>query len=58
MPIYKYVCPKCACEIKEIREIEDRDKPVKCPRCGAQMQRVIGNIGVKYKAKGFYSTGK
>ncbi len=58
MPIYKYTCPKCGHEMEEIREIEDRDKPVKCPQCGAKMQRVIGTVSVKYKGDGFYSTSK
>ncbi len=58
MPVYKYICPKCKCELKVIREINERDDDVECPKCGVQMQRVIGNVGVKYKAKGFYSTGK
>lgn len=58
MPIYRYKCPKCNYSIKKIREIGERDEPLECPKCGTQMQRMIGNVSVKYKAKGFYSTGK
>jgi putative FmdB family regulatory protein len=36
MPIFEYRCPRCGEKFEELEAIADRDKPHKCPACGAQ----------------------
>jgi putative FmdB family regulatory protein len=35
MPIFEYRCLKCGERFEELETIADRDKPHKCPNCGA-----------------------
>lgn len=53
MPIYKYRCPKCGRETREIKLIKDADEPVKCPDCGEKMKRVFGTVRLDFRGKGF-----
>ena len=36
MPIFEYRCRKCGERFEELETIADRDKPHKCPACGAK----------------------
>jgi len=55
MPMYRYRCPNCENEIILLRSMSDRS-PVFCRECGAEMQKVISNVGIIFKGSGFYST--
>lgn len=35
MPIFEYRCRKCGERFEELETIADRDKPHRCPTCGA-----------------------
>lgn len=39
MPQYDYACHQCGGRESQIRRIEERDSPVKCSKCGAEMER-------------------
>ncbi|MCA8431187.1 FmdB family zinc ribbon protein [Burkholderia seminalis] len=41
MPIYDFECASCG-PFSVMRRIADREKPCRCPECGAQGGRVIG----------------
>jgi putative FmdB family regulatory protein len=52
MPIYKYNCKNCGLftEFQLIKEKYDN-----CPKCGEEVELVIGKPGIQFKGKGFYS---
>ena len=33
----------------------DKD-PSECPKCGGEIRKVFGNLGVSFKGSGFYKT--
>jgi putative FmdB family regulatory protein len=41
MPIYEYECPACGKEFELRRGINDSDREIKCPKCGAGDQRRV-----------------
>jgi len=51
MPVYEYKCPKCGAVYEETRKIDDRDKPVTCPKCKVNAERVLSGFATKI---GFY----
>lgn len=53
MPIYKYRCPKCNRELREIKPVHEADEPVKCPDCGTEMKRVFGTVKLDFRGSGF-----
>jgi putative FmdB family regulatory protein len=53
MPIYEYQCPNCG-KFEEMHRYEDMLNV--CPKCGAEVKRLYGNVGVLYKTIGFYTT--
>lgn len=36
MPIYEYVCQNCKAEFEAIRPISEKDKKIKCEKCGSK----------------------
>ena len=55
MPIYEYLCSGC----KERHEIIQRfsDAPLThCPKCGAEMKKLISSPAIQFKGSGFYKT--
>ncbi|AKX93034.1 zinc ribbon domain protein [Moorella thermoacetica] len=55
MPVYEYRCAKCGVFEKEQRITAP--PLMECPTCGGPVHRIISrNIGVIYKAGGFYTT--
>jgi len=45
MPIYEYECIDCSHKFELHRSIDDRDKPAKCPKCGAEhVKRAFGSF--------------
>jgi putative FmdB family regulatory protein len=51
MPVYEYQCPKCGTVYEETRRIDDRNKPVSCPKCGVKAERIMSGFASKI---GFY----
>lgn len=54
MPIYEYKCPKCDTSIDIKRDVDDRDKVAKCPKCKKPMERQISAPGLRFIGSGFY----
>ncbi|MFW5998535.1 MAG: FmdB family zinc ribbon protein [Bacillota bacterium] len=54
MPTYLYECEECG-KFEEFQKISD-DPLEKCPECGSDVKKLIGNPGVIFKGSGFYST--
>ena len=55
MPIYEYLCSGC----KERHEIIQKfsDAPLThCPKCGAEMKKLISSPAIQFKGSGFYKT--
>ena len=43
MPIYIYECPSCECELEILQSVkEHEDKTMSCPKCGRDMEPVLG----------------
>lgn len=36
MPMYEYQCRQCGEQYEELRRIQDADRDLKCPFCGAE----------------------
>ena len=53
MPIYKYKCKSCGHEFEEFRMVSNTDIP-KCEKCGSEVKKIFGRVGVKFKGSGFY----
>jgi putative FmdB family regulatory protein len=54
MPLYEYECTSC----KERTEILQRanEPPSQCPKCGAEMKKLISSPAIQFKGSGFYKT--
>lgn len=60
MPLYPFKCPKCKHEQDLFREIDQRDDPVQCEKCGAPMCRTFAATKVgkeSYQFRLFDSKG-
>ncbi len=44
MPMYEYKCKQCARIVSELRKISEREKPLKCPRCGGEADVVMSSF--------------
>lgn len=56
MPIYEYVCSKCA-EITEKLQRFD-DPPLKtCSSCGGRLKKIVSNTSFVLKGGGWYKDG-
>ncbi len=56
MPTYIYKCNSCE-DTFEVRQRMTDDPLTKCPKCGEEtVRRVINNVGIVFKGKGFYVT--
>lgn len=55
MPTYAYQCKKCS-HLFEVKQ-SFSDKPIEvCEKCGGEVKKVFGNLGVTFKGSGFYRT--
>jgi putative FmdB family regulatory protein len=45
MPLYEYQCRSCGKTVELLRNLEQIDKPARCPECGAGMERIISAPG-------------
>ena len=41
MPLYKYRCSSCENTFEELRRMDDRNKPISCPECGANSELTL-----------------
>lgn len=58
MPSYDYHCRECHTWEEVSRSIHDIEEAVSCPKCGSDMSRVYGPVGVVLKGDGFYRNTK
>ena len=55
MPTYAYSCKSCEHFFEMQLSFSDKD-PAGCPKCGGEIRKVFGNLGVSFKGSGFYKT--
>jgi putative FmdB family regulatory protein len=55
MPTYAYTCKSCEHVFEMQLSFSDKD-PAECPKCGGEIRKVFGNLGVSFKGSGFYKT--
>lgn len=55
MAIYVFSC-ECGYREDKMMLMADRNNPQECPKCKKEMARHIGNPGLAFHGKGFYTT--
>jgi len=56
MPTYDYKCRRCGHRFEVFQSMTD-DPVKKCPKCGGEVERLIGaGAGLIFKGNGFYIT--
>jgi putative FmdB family regulatory protein len=55
MPLYDYQCSKCG-HVVEVRHGFNDTYAEACPKCGAQLKRLINPAPIIFKGSGFYVT--
>ena len=55
MPTYEYACKSCGEHLEVVQSFRD-DALTVCPKCGGDLRRVFGSIGIAFKGSGFYRT--
>jgi putative FmdB family regulatory protein len=55
VPIYDYRCRSCGHEVEEIQPM-GAGPPGACPRCGGELRRAYGRVGVRFAGWGFSRT--
>lgn len=55
MPIYEYRCGGCGHRLEEVQPM-GAPAPGPCPRCGGDLKRVYGRVGVRFSGWGFRRT--
>lgn len=55
MPTYAYQCRTCEHTFEVQQSFSDAAID-KCPKCGGEVKKVFGNLGVSFKGSGFYRT--
>jgi len=55
MPIYEYRCDACGEYLEVIRKTGDK-KPQPCPKCRAEMRKVLSSPAIQFKGSGWYVT--
>jgi putative FmdB family regulatory protein len=55
VPIYDYRCRSCGHEVEEIQPMGS-GPPGPCPRCGGELRRAYGRVGVRFSGWGFSRT--
>lgn len=53
MPTYSFACKKCGHEFDLQLALSDAS-PTACPKCGGEIRKVFGQVGVTFKGTGFY----
>jgi putative FmdB family regulatory protein len=55
VPIYEYRCWSCQNILEEIQPM-GAGPPGSCPRCGGELRRLYGRVGVRFSGWGFRRT--
>lgn len=55
MPTYEYACPSCG-TFEQVQRIVDLALKV-CPKCGAEVKRLISGSSFALKGSGWYADG-
>src|SRR5579884_3346270 len=55
MPTYEYACKSCGEHLEIVQSFKDEALTV-CPKCGGDLRKVFGSIGITFKGSGFYKT--
>lgn len=45
MPVYEYKCKECGFKVAKVRPVEERDVPLKCAVCKADIPRMMSMPG-------------
>jgi putative FmdB family regulatory protein len=53
MPTYEYVCKNCGERLEAVQSFHD-EALTTCPRCGGDLKKVFGSVGIVFKGSGFY----
>jgi putative FmdB family regulatory protein len=53
MPTYSYACKACEHQF-DIQQGLNESALEKCPKCGGELRKVFGKVGVTFKGSGFY----
>jgi putative FmdB family regulatory protein len=56
MPRYEYSCAQCDYTIEKTKSFSESDTVELCEKCGNEMNKVYGTVGVQFKGSGFYKT--
>jgi putative FmdB family regulatory protein len=55
VPIYEYRCRSCGHRLEEVQPM-GAAAPGPCPKCGGELRRVWGRVGVRLSGWGFRRT--
>ncbi len=55
MPVYEYRCRRCQAKVEEVQPM-GAGPPGSCRKCGGELRRVYGRVGVRFSGWGFKST--
>ena len=55
MPLYEYQCQKCGERMEVIQRIAELPSQ-HCPKCGAEMKKLLSAPAIQFKGSGFYKT--
>jgi len=55
VPLYDYLCKKCAHRFEKIQKFSDPEIK-ECPQCGGEVERLLSAPAVQFKGTGWYVT--
>jgi putative FmdB family regulatory protein len=55
VPVYEYRCVACGHRVEEVQRM-GAGPPGPCPRCGGELRRAYGRVGVRFSGWGFSRT--
>jgi len=55
MPLYEYKCSQCHFIFEILQRFSDKP-PMKCPRCGGTVSKVLSPPALQFKGEGWYIT--
>ncbi len=55
MPLYEYQCVSCGERVEILQKLSDPPYS-HCPKCGADMKKLLSAPAIQFKGSGFYKT--
>jgi putative FmdB family regulatory protein len=55
MPLYEYQCVNCSERVEILQRASDPPYS-HCPKCGAEMKKLLSAPAIQFKGSGFYKT--